>query len=372
MIRRFKTPALAFLGLVVLATSLPASRGAHEGDPYVWFLDRFPASLEESSDGVSTNDADRSALVLSQRGSHGYVTRGVYTSKASPSPRAFDTVFVSWLADQPEDTYVQVQVRFADMSGDSFTEWFDAPREFEQSLHGKHGYIQFRVALFTNDSSVTPRFESISVHATLSPPASESPPPDGSSLSPEGSSSSLPSLRIRPRPPIIEREQWGARPARLRYERHSPVKLVVHHSYSPSAGDYRGAASIRGIQNFHMDAPSHGWNDIGYHFLIGVEGDIYEGRPEWAIGAHAPPNRGMLGICLIGNFQPGEDLPSAAQNEALVALLGYLSDKYAIPPRTRIFGHRDFSSTSCPGDVMYGRLENVRRLVEAGGQLARR
>ena len=33
---------------------------------------------------------------------------------------------------------------------------------------------------------------------------------------------------------------------------------------------------MKGIQNYHMD--SRGWSDIGYNFLVGEDGRIYEVR----------------------------------------------------------------------------------------------
>jgi hypothetical protein len=60
---------------------------------------------------------------------------------------------------------------------------------------------------------------------------------------------------------------------------------------------------VRGIQGFHQNG--RGWIDIGYHFLIGPEGIIYQGRPENVRGAHATPNTNKVGICLIGDYQGG-------------------------------------------------------------------
>lgn len=39
------------------------------------------------------------------------------------------------------------------------------------------------------------------------------------------------------------------------------------------------------LQNYHMD--SNGWWDIGYNFLIGGDGNVYEGRGWGVVGAHA-------------------------------------------------------------------------------------
>lgn len=45
------------------------------------------------------------------------------------------------------------------------------------------------------------------------------------------------------------------------------------------------------------------WNDIGYNFLIGGDGNVYEGRGWGKHGAHSSPyNSKSIGICIIGNF----------------------------------------------------------------------
>ena len=45
------------------------------------------------------------------------------------------------------------------------------------------------------------------------------------------------------------------------------------------------------------------WSDIGYNFLVGEDGNIYEGRGWMKRGAHAPDyNSESIGICVIGDF----------------------------------------------------------------------
>lgn len=45
------------------------------------------------------------------------------------------------------------------------------------------------------------------------------------------------------------------------------------------------------------------WFDIGYNFVIGEDGNVYEGRGWDYVGAHAPGyNTQSIGICVIGDF----------------------------------------------------------------------
>ena len=58
-----------------------------------------------------------------------------------------------------------------------------------------------------------------------------------------------------------------------------------------------------------------GWSDIGYNFLIGEDGNVYEGRGWDRLGAHSgSANSVSLGYSVIGTFT--NSLPNAAALEA--------------------------------------------------------
>jgi hypothetical protein len=74
-------------------------------------------------------------------------------------------------------------------------------------------------------------------------------------------------------------------------------------------------------------------------------GDIYRGRPIWAVGAHAQgSNSNSIGICAEGNFDV-ETMPQA-QEKAIKELLEYLKSLY---PKAQVKGHREVGATGCPG-----------------------
>ena len=170
-------------------------------------------------------------------------------------------------------------------------------------------------------------------------------------------------LRAWAKPPVVTRQQWNARKPKSGYTAQKIEKIVLHHSWAPTQAQYKGSATIRGIQNYHMDDPNTGWMDIGYHFLIGPDGLIYEGRPEGAVGAHCPPNTNMVGICVIGNYDPNADQVNAKIETSLVNLLSWLSSTYGVDPKSCYFGHRNFSSKSCPGDMVCNRLSYYQEQV---------
>jgi len=112
----------------------------------------------------------------------------------------------------------------------------------------------------------------------------------------------------------------------------------------------------------------NGWADTGQHFTISRGGYIMEGRHNslsrlnagsgMVVGAHCPgQNDQAIGIENEGTYT--SVAPTTALYNKLVALCAYICDQYDISP-TRIYGHRDFVSTACPGNVLYSMLPQLR------------
>ncbi|MBI3336703.1 N-acetylmuramoyl-L-alanine amidase [Candidatus Peregrinibacteria bacterium] len=152
--------------------------------------------------------------------------------------------------------------------------------------------------------------------------------------------------------------------------------LVVHHTALEVNGETRTEEErVRALYTYH--ANSLGWGDIGYNFVIGESGRIYEGRVggDYAVGGHAYCyNVGSLGIALLGNFE--QEKPSQEQIQGLQWLLDDLTKKYGIDPNGRvrfhgkdistIVGHNDLNSTVCPGYFLDGVLSQIRSHVARG------
>lgn len=55
------------------------------------------------------------------------------------------------------------------------------------------------------------------------------------------------------------------------------------------------------FQNEHINNKK--WSDIGYNFVVGEDGNVYEGRGWGKKGAHSIPfNSKSIGICIIGDY----------------------------------------------------------------------
>ncbi|EFN73971.1 Peptidoglycan-recognition protein-LB [Camponotus floridanus] len=155
-------------------------------------------------------------------------------------------------------------------------------------------------------------------------------------------------------PRIVSRSEWKAR-KRLDFQILSvtptPYVVIHHGGISKYCRDQETCSAIvRSYQDLHMD--DRGWWDIGYNFLIGEDGNAYEGRGWDYVGAHAPGyNTQSIGICILGDFS--DFLPNLAALKTLNELiacgisLGKISDKY------NVLGHRQARNTECPGQSLY-------------------
>ncbi|MDD4280018.1 hypothetical protein GX645_05705 [Candidatus Sumerlaeota bacterium] len=154
-----------------------------------------------------------------------------------------------------------------------------------------------------------------------------------------------------PKPAIVTREQWQAKPTSGTIVNHFPAAVTIHHGGDkPLAPDADTASLVRNLQTWSQT--QKGWCDIPYHFMIDLNGTIYEARP-WDIRGDTntayDTNKHLL-IELIGNYE--EQAPSMAQLNAICDLTAWVCDYFNIPPET-IAGHKDYTSTLCPGTYVY-------------------
>lgn len=159
----------------------------------------------------------------------------------------------------------------------------------------------------------------------------------------------------------ICRTAWGAQPPAGEFTRHQIERLTVHHS-AVALRDNRDAP--RHLRSYQADHQSRGWPDIAYHLMVDRRGNVYQGRPTWAVGDSGTPYdpTGHLLVLCIGDFE-SQRLP-AAQLDATVNVLAWAAARFDVSART-IRGHRDHAATKCPGEDLYRYLADgtIRRRV---------
>lgn len=125
-------------------------------------------------------------------------------------------------------------------------------------------------------------------------------------------------------------------------------KIILHCSATPEGRD----VSIDTIRKWHTNPKNkggRGWSDIGYHFVILLDGTIERGRPIEKPGAHCRgQNANSIGICYVGgtdiSFNP-KDTRTKAQKHSLQVLIEWFKCEY---PDITIHCHNEFSNKACP------------------------
>ena len=127
----------------------------------------------------------------------------------------------------------------------------------------------------------------------------------------------------------ICRSSWGGKPATGPYVPHEISQITLHHSAVVLRDNRKAPAQLR---SFQADHQARGWPDIAYHLLIDRRGNLYQGRPAWAVGdtntSYDPS--GHLLVLALGNFQVQEI--SAAQLNMTVNVLAWACTRYGIEP----------------------------------------
>lgn len=122
------------------------------------------------------------------------------------------------------------------------------------------------------------------------------------------------------------------------------VRYIVVHCSATAEGKAFTAADI---DRWHK---AQGWQGIGYHYVVLLDGTVQQGRKETEQGAHvAGYNDKSIGVCYIGGLSSDgktpKDTRTDAQKAALLALLKRLHRDY---PKAHIVGHRNLAAKACP------------------------
>jgi len=176
------------------------------------------------------------------------------------------------------------------------------------------------------------------------------------------------SVRAPLAPGVVSRAGWGARSTGACGEGHSPKFLTLHHTSTPNNDSISSPARMRQMQAFHID--TRGWCDFAYHYSVGIDGKVYEGRSPDRTGAHVGDwNTNNLGIAVVGTFIGFN--PRVSQLDALTSISRWLVNRYGIAKnRTQIKGHKEWSghtSNDCPGLLLPWLPTLVRNLSDGGG-----
>ncbi|MGI0106002.1 exo-beta-N-acetylmuramidase NamZ domain-containing protein [Salinimicrobium sp. WS361] len=169
---------------------------------------------------------------------------------------------------------------------------------------------------------------------------------------------------------IITRKEWQANPPKMEVIRHIPRMITIHHTGTFQNKDRSTSEKLQALQKFSYSegalgdgTPKKPWPDVPYHFYIGVDGSVAEGR-ELEYQGDSNTNYNLNGHALVvveGNFN--QEKINDKQVENLEKLVLAIAEKYKIPAEA-ISGHKDQAETTCPGTDLYRLLPALRKKVE--------
>jgi N-acetyl-anhydromuramyl-L-alanine amidase AmpD len=133
------------------------------------------------------------------------------------------------------------------------------------------------------------------------------------------------------------------------------IDTIIIHATASRDGIHQTVDQIR-----QMHIKERGFSDIGYHYIIYLDGTINQGRNIESIGAHCTGhNKTSIGIAYVGGTDKDgkpKDTRTPEQKEALKIIVNNLVKEYGIKI---VKGHRDFSP-DLDGDGNIERFEWIK------------
>jgi len=154
---------------------------------------------------------------------------------------------------------------------------------------------------------------------------------------------------------IVTREDWGSVDLPDTMKQHKLDRITIHHSGVEFTEDENVIEYLRNLQSWSRSEKK--WIDSPYHYLIDLDGKIYEGRklkyPGDTNTTYDPT--GHLLINVIGNYEIQKI--SKQQLDKIADLIAYFIKEFDLKIDS-IKGHKDYADTACPGKDLYQYLQD--------------
>jgi hypothetical protein len=156
--------------------------------------------------------------------------------------------------------------------------------------------------------------------------------------------------------PYISRSDWGAVPPVKTLPVSTRLKGFCLHYMGFPVRTEDPVRLVQSIQRNHMAEPKNWW-DVAYNELIAQDGTVLEGRGMLhRCGAQGSTSNNKayiaLGLLLGDGDEPTTEMIQAVRERIAIV-------RYFQPQATKIVGHSDLKSTTCPGI-------HVRALIRQG------
>lgn len=121
------------------------------------------------------------------------------------------------------------------------------------------------------------------------------------------------------------------------------INEIIVHCTATKAGQH---FDVNDVRRWHLQRK---FKDIGYHFLILLDGTVQQGRPLAEAGAHCTGhNTNSIGVCYVGGLDASGNPADTRTPEQRIALRNLFTTLRRQFPTAVIHGHRDFAAKACP------------------------
>ena len=141
----------------------------------------------------------------------------------------------------------------------------------------------------------------------------------------------------------------------LHVSRRTINRIIVHCTATPEGR----VETVESIRRMHK---AKGWADIGYHYLIGLNGERWNGRNVNLVGAHCEGyNANSIGVCYVGGCDKNMKAKDTRTDKQKAALIALLKDLRKLYPNAKIVGHRDLDrkGKACPSFDATNEYKNI-------------
>ena len=126
--------------------------------------------------------------------------------------------------------------------------------------------------------------------------------------------------------------------------RKSTKQIILHCSATREGQDIKAKT----IREWHKQ---RGFEDIGYHYVIDLDGSVEKGRDEKMVGAHCSgQNSDSIGICYVGGCDQSMNAKNTlteAQKHTLLDLVFLLLENYYLTIKD-VHAHNEYANKACP------------------------
>lgn len=163
---------------------------------------------------------------------------------------------------------------------------------------------------------------------------------------------------------LMSRSDWNARNIMTDIPLlHHPIKraIICHTAGVTCSSRVICSEKMRDLQAFSVG--ERGFDDVPYNFLVGGDGNAYEGLGWNLMGSHTKGyNNKSIAISFMGNFVYNH--PTPQQLQAAKNIIKWGVDIGKLDPNYLLLAHNFTSKTSSPGRFVYGEIKNWPHFTE--------